>query len=444
MSELVTRREPLLEEVTQLRGCLNDLVSTMALPALWAGGEPALIADTLLDALVAMLHLTVVAARVTDPDSGRITNVVRIADALRGTSRAAPIAAAIRSSLGSSRSPLPDRLSVGGFDLTVASALLGLNGEIGTVIAASERSNFPVQTERLLLDVAVNQAAIGLQQAMLLRAQKRVAAELDERVAQRTTELATATDALRELHLEMSRAAQVATGGELAASIAHEVNQPLSGIITNASTCLRMLSSDPPNVDGARETARRTLRDGKRASDVISRLRALFGKQALTVEPMDLNEATREVIALVSIDLRRNRVVLQAELADDLAPVVADRLQLQQVILNLLRNAVEAVANLDDRPRQVVVRTERDGGDRVRVTVRDTGVGVDRQHAGRLFDAFYTTKSDGMGIGLSISRSIIHSHRGSIWASPNDDAPGSTFAFSIPCRPDDLGHPPAP
>ena len=444
MSEPVTLPEPsLLEEVTQLRGCLNDLVSTLALPALWAGGDPALIVDTLLDALLAMLHLTVVAARITDPDSGRITDAVRIADQRRGTSGATGIAAAIRSSLGSPRSSLPARLSVGDLDLTVASVLLGLNGEIGTIIAASERSNFPVQTERLLLDVAVNQAAMGLQQAMLLGAQKRVAEELDERVARRTSELATATEALRELHLEMSRAAQVSTAGELAASIAHEVNQPLSGIITNASTCLRMLGADSPNVDGARETARRTLRDGRRASDVIARLRALFGRKEFTVESMDLNEATREVIALSSTDLRRNRIVLQSELADDLPPVVADRIQLQQVLLNLLRNAFEAVAGLDDRSRQVVVRTEREGDDRVRVTVRDTGVGVDRQRAERLFDAFYTTKSDGMGIGLSISRSIIHSHRGRIWASPNDDAPGSTFAFSIPCHPDDGPHPSA-
>jgi signal transduction histidine kinase len=441
---MVTVRESLPEDVQQLRACLNDLVSTMALPALWTGGEPMLIVDTLLDALVAMLHLTVVAARVTDPDSGRSTDVVRLSDPLRRTSRAAAIAAAIRSSLGNTEASPPARLSIGELDLAVASALLGLNGEIGIVIAGAERSNFPVQTERVLLDVAVNQAAIGLQQAMLLRAQKRVAEELDERVARRTTELATAKDALRELHMEMSQAAQVAAVGELAASIAHEVNQPLSGIITNASTCLRMLGADSPNVEGARETARRTLRDGMRASDVIGRLRALFAKKAFIVEPMDLNEATREVIALSSSDLRRNRVVLQSELAEDLPPLVADRIQLQQVILNLLRNATDAVAGLDDRPRRVVVRTERDGEDRVRMTVRDTGVGVDRLHAERLFDAFYTTKSDGMGIGLSISRSIIRGHRGTIWASPNDGAPGSTFAFSIPCRPDDAGQSPAP
>ena len=217
----------------------------------------------------------------------------------------------------------------------------------------------------------------------------------------------------------------------LTASIAHEVNQPLSGIITNASTCLRMLDADPPDIDGARETARRTIRDGNRASDVITRLRALFSKKEFTLEPLDLNEATREVIALSLSDLQRNRVVLQSELADDLPTITGDRIQLQQVILNLLRNASDAMVGVHDRPRQLLIRTEREDGDRVRVTVRDAGVGVDRQSMDKLFDAFYTTKSGGMGIGLSVSRSIVERHHGRLWAEPND-GPGATFSFSIP------------
>jgi signal transduction histidine kinase len=217
----------------------------------------------------------------------------------------------------------------------------------------------------------------------------------------------------------------------LTASIAHEVNQPLSGIITNAGTCLRMLAADPPNVEGARETARRTIRDGNRASDVITRLRALFSKRDVTTEPVDLNEATREVIALSSSELQRSRVILRAELADDLPPVTGDRVQFQQVILNLLRNASDAMSGVDDRPRKLVIRTERDEGDRVRLSVRDTGVGFEPQAVDRLFEAFYTTKSGGMGIGLSVSRSIIESHHGRLWAAPND-GPGATFSFSIP------------
>jgi PAS domain S-box-containing protein len=238
-------------------------------------------------------------------------------------------------------------------------------------------------------------------------------------------------EALAKTRSELARVARVTSLGALTASIAHEVNQPLSGIITNASTCLRMLAADPPNVDGARETARRTIRDGNRASDVITRLRALFGKKDTMIESVDLNEATREVIALSLSELQRSRMILRPELAEDLPPVTGDRVQLQQVILNLLRNAADAMSGVDDRPRKLVIRTERDEGDRVRLTVQDTGVGFEPQAAGRLFEAFYTTKSGGMGIGLSVSRSIIESHHGRLWAAPND-GPGATFSFSIP------------
>ena len=164
---------------------------------------------------------------------------------------------------------------------------------------------------------------------------------------------------------------------------------------------------------------------------MITRLRALFSKREFTLEPLDLNEATREVIALSSNDLQRNRIILQSELADDLPIVTGDRIQLQQVILNLLRNASDAMVDVHDRPRQLLIRTEREDGDRVRLTVRDAGVGLPPQSLDTLFDAFYTTKSGGMGIGLFVSRSIIERHQGRLWAEPND-GPGATFSFSIP------------
>jgi signal transduction histidine kinase len=198
-----------------------------------------------------------------------------------------------------------------------------------------------------------------------------------------------------------------------------------------------MLATDPPNVDGARETARRTIRDGNRASEVVTRLRALFSKKDVTTESVDLNDATREVIALSSSELQRSRVTLRHEFADDLPTVTGDRVQLQQVILNLLRNASDAMSGVEDRPRQLLVRTEREDGDRVRVTVRDAGVGVDCQSMDNLFDAFYTTKSGGMGIGLSLSRSIVERHHGRLWAEPND-GPGATFSFSIPRSPESV------
>ena len=240
--------------------------------------------------------------------------------------------------------------------------------------------------------------------------------------------------ALGKAQSELAHVARATALSALTASIAHEVNQPLSGIITNASTCLRMLAADPPDVEGARETARRTIRDGNRASDVIARVRALFTKKEPAIEAVDLNEVTREVMALSLSDLQRNRVVLQSELAKDLPAITGDRIQLQQVILNLLRNASDAMVDVHDRPRQLLVRTEREDGDRVRVSVRDAGVGVDPQNVDKLLDAFYTTKTDGMGIGLSISRSIIERHHGRLWAEAND-GPGATFSFSIPSGP---------
>jgi PAS domain S-box-containing protein len=240
-------------------------------------------------------------------------------------------------------------------------------------------------------------------------------------------------EALGEVRSELAHVARVASLGALTASIAHEVNQPLSGIITNASTCLRMLAADPPNVDGARETARRTIRDGSRASDVITRLRALFGKKDPTNEPVDLNEATHEVIELVHSELQRSRAVLRLELGDEIPAVVGDRVQLQQVILNLIRNASDAMINIDDRQRELVIRTEREKDDRVRLSVRDAGVGFKPQDGDRLFDTFYTTKNGGMGIGLSVSRSIVESHCGRLWATSND-GPGATFSFSLPIR----------
>jgi signal transduction histidine kinase len=243
--------------------------------------------------------------------------------------------------------------------------------------------------------------------------------------------------ALERARSDLAHVARVATLGALTASIAHEVNQPLAGIITNASTCLRMLDAKPPDVDGARETARRTIRDGNRASDVITRLRSLFSKKEFTLEPLDLNEATREVITLSLSELQRNRVIVQSELADDLPSITGDRVQLQQVLLNLLRNASDAMVGVDDRPRRLLIRTETEGRDHVRVTVRDAGVGIERQCMEKLFDAFYTTKSGGMGIGLSVSRSIVERHHGRLWVEPND-GPGATLAFSIPRNLDDI------
>jgi PAS domain S-box-containing protein len=240
-----------------------------------------------------------------------------------------------------------------------------------------------------------------------------------------------AEEELHNARATLAHMSRVMTMGELTASIAHEVSQPLSGIITNANTCLRMLAAGQPNLEGACETARRTIRDANRAADVIERLRALFSKTDIAADPVDLTEATREVIALCSSDLLRKGTLLRPEFAGDLPVVVGDRIQLQQVILNLLTNAADAMLAVDDRPREIHIKTELDADDLVRVTVRDSGVGFDSRDADKLFGAFFSTKPQGMGIGLSVSRSIIESHHGRIWAVKNE-GPGATFAFAIP------------
>lgn len=249
------------------------------------------------------------------------------------------------------------------------------------------------------------------------------------------TERKVAEEALNRARAELAHMSRAMTLSALTASIAHEVNQPLAGIITNANTGLRMLAADPPNLEGVRATVQRTLRDGNRASEVIQRLRAMFARQSPSLEPVDLNDAGREVLAMSAGELQQRRVVLSTDFADDLPATSGDRVQLQQVILNLVLNGADAMSEIDDRSRNLHIMTARDGPNEVRLSVQDSGEGIEPDKAEQLFQAFYTTKSDGMGIGLAISRTIIENHEGRLWAAPNEDGPGATFSFSIPNQP---------
>jgi PAS domain S-box-containing protein len=234
-----------------------------------------------------------------------------------------------------------------------------------------------------------------------------------------------------ELQMRLADANRIASIGQLAAAIAHEINQPLAGIITNASTGTRMLSVDPVDVRAVGETIRRTLRDAERASEVIRRLRSLFTGHALAAERVDLNEIAESVAAMLALDFRRDGIDLELQLERGLPCVLGDQVQLQQVILNMLRNAAQATQGVDDRIRRVVLKTRTEVEGRVQLSVTDTGGGLDPASKGKLFDAFYTTKPDGMGIGLSVSRSIVERHDGRLWAEANA-GPGATFAFSLP------------
>jgi PAS domain S-box-containing protein len=237
-------------------------------------------------------------------------------------------------------------------------------------------------------------------------------------------------EALRKTQGELAHVTRVTTLGELAASIAHEINQPLSGIVTNSHACLRWLAGDSPNLDEARETVRRILRDGNRASDVISRIRALMRKIDTEKSRLDINEVIQEVVSLTHSEMQKSGVVLMMNLAGGLPRIWGDRIQLQQVILNLVMNAIEAMDTVTDRPREMVIRSSPHESDQLLVAVQDSGIGIDRQNLGKIFDAFYTTKSQGMGMGLAISRSIVENHGGQLWAVPND-GPGATFQFTV-------------
>jgi len=240
-----------------------------------------------------------------------------------------------------------------------------------------------------------------------------------------------AEEALRRMQEELAHVSRALTMGEMAASIAHEVNQPLSAVVINGNACLRWLAGDSPNLDEARDAARCIVRDGKRASDVLARIRSFLKGEGAEKTRLDLNEGIREVVALAQAEVRKNGVTLRMELARDLPPVRGDRVQLQQVVLNLILNAVEAMSAVEDRPRELVIRTQSGELDPVRVTVQDSGRGLDPESTKRLFDAFYTTKPGGMGMGLSICRSIVESHGGRLRAAPND-GPGATFSFTLP------------
>jgi C4-dicarboxylate-specific signal transduction histidine kinase len=269
--------------------------------------------------------------------------------------------------------------------------------------------------------------------------------ELEVKVQERTVELASANDGLRaemrerqraeealqKTQAELAHVTRVMTLGELMASIAHEVNQPLAAVVTNAQACLRWLALETPRMDEARAAVERIVRDSNRASEVIQRIRALVKKTDPQMLPLDINDVIREAISLEQREMLTQRVSLRTDLASPLTPVRGDRVQLQQVVINLVMNAVEAMAPVTERPREMLIRSQQEDANEVLVAVRDSGMGIDSENAERLFNAFFTTKPSGMGMGLSICRSIIEAHGGRLWVSPNTDH-GATFQFTLP------------
>jgi two-component system, LuxR family, sensor kinase FixL len=244
------------------------------------------------------------------------------------------------------------------------------------------------------------------------------------------TERRRAQEALNQAQEELAHVTRVTTLGELTASIAHEVNQPLAAIVTNGQACLRWLGRDVPVLDEARGTVTRIIADADRASEVIRRIRTLARKSDTKRAWLNLNDVIDEVLLLVRHEVSSHRISLLRELASGLPPVLGDQVQLQQVLINLVINGIQAMATVIDRPRELLIRSRQEA-DQLLIAVRDSGIGIAHEQMSQVFDTFFTTKADGMGMGLSICRSIIEAHGGQVWASSND-GPGVTFQFTLP------------
>jgi PAS domain S-box-containing protein len=687
------------DEIKNLKACINDLISVLALPAIWTGSEPSEILSTLLDVLLGMLRLDFAYARLSNSIGVAPMELVRLAHSRNLTAQPQEIGQMLNPWLTGDppTSPLRVPNPIGEGEVSIALLPLGLQDEVGVLVAGSKRADFPTETERLLLQVAANQAAIGLEEARLRSEQRRMSEELDQRVIERTRQLTVVNEELRQENIERKRAEEalrkseerwravfensaagialanfsgrflaansayqkmlgyseeelrelsfldithedyreanaeldtqllegkreyfemekryrrkdgnliwarvyvslvpgresisrfflaivediterkwaedalrhseadlaeaqrlshtgsfgwrtstgeiiwseesfrifeydpanckptvelvlqrihpedialvqqtidrasrdgtdwdlehrllmpdgsvkyvhvvthavrdesgklefvgavldvterkqaeealhkaqaelahvtrVTTLGEMTASIAHEINQPLAAVVNNASACLRWLAAS--NLEEARQSAALVIADGHRAGEIINRIRALINKAPPQKDWLDINETIIEVIALARSEAQKNRVSLQSQLSSDLPLILADRIQLQQVILNLMINAIEAMNGINDAPRELLVSSAKGDSQGVLVTVRDSGPGLDPKSLDHLFDAFYTTKPQGMGMGLAISRSIIEAYGGRLWATANEGR-GATFQFTLP------------
>ena len=259
------------------------------------------------------------------------------------------------------------------------------------------------------------------------------------REAGEKVELRQQRERLRQLEAELAHMDRVSIVGELGASIAHEVNQPLSGIVSSGSACLRWLAADPPNLEEARESVRRIVAAGRHAGEVIARIRALTTRSTAPAEKLDLNETIRQVLVLIGDEAKRNNVTIRTLFADGLSAVTGDRVQFHQVVLNLVINGIEAMTSVSDRARELVITTRNIDPDQVQVTVEDSGMGIDPNAIAKIFEPFYTTKSTGMGMGLSITRSILQRHGGGLSVTANRGR-GAVFYFTVPKYDEEESH----
>jgi signal transduction histidine kinase len=407
--------EEISEDISSLQRCINDLISVLALPALWAGRKEERIISALLDAIIGMLRLDFAYVRLRDPMSGSLVEMVRHDHVRHLMVEPRAVGQILNDSLGANPREWPRRARnpFGDGNLSIIPLGAGRNDEIAVIVAGSRRDDFPRRTETVLLNVAANQAAIGLASAR--------AYELERQ----------AEEALRA---DLARMNRVSMMGELAASLTHEITQPIGSARNNARAAQNFLDMQPPRLDEVGEALGSIVGNIDRAGDIIERIREHMKKAPPRKERLDLNAAINQVMVLARSAIIGSGISVQTRLADGLFLIQGDRVQLQQVILNLILNAVEAIGSVEAGPRDLLISTELDHTG-VLVAVRDSGPGIDPTHLERVFEAFYTTKSSGLGMGLSICRSIIEAHGGRLWASANVPR-GAMFQFTVPAHSD--------
>ncbi len=412
-------------EIRRLQSCISDLISVQALSVIWAGHEASRILSILLEALLGMLKLAFAYARVIDTPDGKI-EVLRVRDRRPSGIDPSTSGQTLECWLRDHEPlrPMIVRNPIRDGELSIAPMRLGTKVDTGVLVVGWERAELPTAIEMLLLRVAANQVTIALHESNVASQQRRMAQELEQRVAERTAQLT-------QLQMDLVHVARVSTMGELTASIAHEVNQPLHAVTTNANACRRWLMHEVPNLVEARAALERIIWESGRANDVISRTRALSRKTTPQRVRLQLNDVVHEVLALAQSKVASHQISLIIDLSGTLPEVLGDRVQLQQVLLNLILNAIDAIHPVVERPRELRIRTSSPSTGEVQLMVRDSGIGLDSLAQNRLFEPFFTTKPDGMGLGLSISRRIVEAHDGQLRATPNSDY-GTTFMIDMP------------